>query len=82
MPPRETLATTSSRSNSKALAVYVVLAHQCAAFHPCTYGLRRGTAAVVATLIGYDERGGCYQDDHVEETIVNDYFLYTDVRLR
>jgi hypothetical protein len=26
-------------------------------------------------------RGGCYRDDHKEETIVIDYFLYTDVWL-
>jgi predicted Fe-S protein YdhL (DUF1289 family) len=25
--------------------------------------------------------GGCYRDDNEEETIVNDYFLYTDVQL-
>jgi hypothetical protein len=26
-------------------------------------------------------RGGCYRDNHKEETIVIDYFLYTDMRL-
>jgi hypothetical protein len=26
--------------------------------------------------------GGCYRDEHMEETIVINYFLYTDARLR
>jgi hypothetical protein len=47
-------------------------------FHPCTCGLRGGAAA----LIGYDDRGDCCRDDHKEETIVIDYFLSTDMRLR
>jgi hypothetical protein len=34
----------------------------------------------VAALIGYDDRGVCFQDDHEEKMIVIDYFLYTDVR--
>jgi predicted Fe-S protein YdhL (DUF1289 family) len=25
---------------------------------------------------------GCYRDDHEEETIMNDYFLYTNTQLR
>jgi hypothetical protein len=33
-------------------------------------------------LIGYDDRGDCCRDDHKEETIVIDYFLSTDMRLR
>jgi hypothetical protein len=55
LPPRETLAAPSSRPNSEALAVCVVLAHQHAAFHPCRCGLRRGAAAVAVVLIGYDD---------------------------
>jgi hypothetical protein len=82
-PPRETLVATSSRSNSsKALAVRVVLAHPCAAFHPCMCGLRGFVAVVAAVLIGYDGRGGYCRDEHEEEMIMNDYFLYTDTRLR
>jgi hypothetical protein len=78
MPPRETLAATAFRPTSEALAAYVVLAHPRAAFHPYTCGLRGGAAAFAAALIGYDDRGGCYHDDHKEEVIVIDYFLYTD----
>jgi hypothetical protein len=55
MPPRETLAATSSRSNSEALATRMVLADSHAAFHPYMCGLRRGAAAVAAALIGYDD---------------------------
>jgi hypothetical protein len=33
-------------------------------------------------LIGYNDHGGCCHDDHKEETIVIDYFIYTDARLR
>jgi hypothetical protein len=55
MPPRVTLAVAFSRPNFKALAVHVVLAHSHVAFHPCTCGLRRGTTAVAAALIGYDD---------------------------
>jgi hypothetical protein len=55
MAPRETLAATYSRPNSEALAARMVLAHSRAAFHPCTCGLHRGVAAVVAALIGYDD---------------------------
>jgi hypothetical protein len=45
-------------------------------FHLCMCGL----CIVVAALIGYDDRGVCFQDDHEEKMIVIDYFLYTDVR--
>jgi hypothetical protein len=72
MPPRETLTTAGSRPNSEALAACAVLTHPRAVFHSCMCELRRGAAA----LIGY-----C-QDDHEEETIVIEYFLYTDARLR
>jgi hypothetical protein len=53
-PPCETLATTSSRSNSETLAVHLVLAHPRAVFHPYTCGLPGGAAAVKVALIGYD----------------------------
>jgi hypothetical protein len=53
--PRETLAITSSQPNSEDLAVCVVLVHPRVAFHPCTCGLHRGTATVVAVLIGYND---------------------------
>jgi hypothetical protein len=76
-PPHETLAAAASRPISEALAAHVVLAHPHAAFHPCMCELRVGAAA----LIGYDDCGGSYWDDHEEETIVIDYFFYTDVRL-
>jgi hypothetical protein len=55
MPPHETLAATSSRSNSESLVAHMVLAHPRTTFHPCTYGLHRGTAAVATALIGYDD---------------------------
>jgi hypothetical protein len=55
MPPRETLAVASSRSNSVALATHGVLAHPRAVFYPCTCGLRGGAVAVAAMLIGYDD---------------------------
>jgi hypothetical protein len=45
-------------------------------------GLRGFVAVVAAVLIGYDGRGGYCRDEHEEEMIVNDYFLYTDTRLR
>jgi hypothetical protein len=54
MPPHETQAAAASRPNFKALAARVILAHQHAAFHPYTCGLRGGTAAVATALIGYD----------------------------
>jgi hypothetical protein len=41
-------------------------------------GLCGGTDAVAAVLIGYDDRGGCCRDDHEEDMIMNNYFLYTD----
>jgi hypothetical protein len=34
-----------------------------------------------AVLIDNDDRGGCCHDDHKEETIVIDYFLYTNTCL-
>jgi hypothetical protein len=55
MPPRETLAVASSRTNSKALVARIVLAHPRIVFHPYTCGLRRGTDAVAAALIGYND---------------------------
>jgi hypothetical protein len=55
MPPRETLAITSSQPNFEALATRVVLAHQCAAFYPCTCGHRRGAGVVATALIDYDD---------------------------
>jgi hypothetical protein len=54
-PPHKTLATTSSRPNSEAPDMCVVLAHPCAVFHLRACGLRRGVAAVAAALIGYDD---------------------------
>jgi hypothetical protein len=58
--PHKTLAVASSRSNSEALAVHVVLAHSastqsCAAFQPYMCGLHRGAPVVTAALIGYDD---------------------------
>jgi hypothetical protein len=41
-------------------------------------GLRGGATAVATFLIGYDDVEVAAGDDHVEETIVNDYLLYTD----
>jgi hypothetical protein len=58
-----------------------VLAHPRTIFHRYTCGLHGDATAVVAALIGYDDRGGCYWDDHEEETIVIDYLLYSGVRL-
>jgi hypothetical protein len=55
MPQCETLAATSSRLNSESLVARVVLAHPCAAFHPCTCGLRRDVVAVTVALIGCDD---------------------------
>jgi hypothetical protein len=75
-PPREILVATSSWSNFEALAMCVVLPHSCVAFHPCTCGLRRGADV----LIGYDNVEVVV--GMTEETIVNDYFIYTDTRLR
>jgi hypothetical protein len=51
-------------------------------FYPCTCGLRGEVAAVVVALIGYNNNGGCYWETHEEETIMIDYFLYTDAQLR
>jgi hypothetical protein len=53
-PPPETLAASSSRPNSEALAACMVLEHPHAAFHPCTCGLHKSVAVVAAVLIGYD----------------------------
>jgi hypothetical protein len=54
-PPRETLATTSSRPNSEALATHVVLAHPHVVFYPYTCGLHRIAATVAFALIGYND---------------------------
>jgi hypothetical protein len=77
-PPPETLAATASLPISKSLAARVVLAHSHTMFHPCTCGHHGGAATVAATIIGYDNRGGCCWETREEETIVIDYFLYTD----
>jgi hypothetical protein len=45
-------------------------------FHPCICLLHEGAATMSAALIDYDDMGCCH-DNH-EETIVIDYFLYTD----
>jgi hypothetical protein len=55
MPPCKTLAATPSWLNSEALAACMVLAHPRAAFHLRTRGLHRGTTAVAAALIGFDD---------------------------
>jgi hypothetical protein len=71
--PCETLATTSSRSNSETLAVHLVLAHPHAAFHPYTCGLPGGAAAVKVALIGYDNIKVA-----AETTTGRRHFLYID----
>jgi hypothetical protein len=48
------------------------------AFHPCTCELHGGIVVAAATLIGYDNHGGYCWEAREEETIVIDYFLYTD----
>jgi hypothetical protein len=53
----KTLAATPSSPNPKVLVAREVLAHQRAAFHPCTRGLCGGDTVVAATLIGYDDLG-------------------------
>jgi hypothetical protein len=53
-PPRETLVA-ASRSNFEVLAAHMVLAHPHTVFHPCTYGLYGGVAAIAAALIDYDD---------------------------
>jgi hypothetical protein len=73
-PPCETIATAASRSIFETLAAYVVLAHSIVMFHPCTCGLRGDDAA----LLGYDNRGVYCWETCEEETIVIDYFIYTD----
>jgi hypothetical protein len=50
-----TLATTSSRANSKTLPTHEVLAYRCVVFHRYTSRLRGGTAAIAAALICYDD---------------------------
>jgi hypothetical protein len=80
MPPHETLAAASSRPNPEALAMRVVLAHPHTAFHPYMCGLRGCAAAFAATLIGYNDRGGCCRHDHKEEAIVINYFIHIDAR--
>jgi hypothetical protein len=51
----KTLATaSSSRPNSKALAMREEIAHPHMTFHPCMFGLCGGAAAVAAAVIGYD----------------------------
>jgi hypothetical protein len=57
MPPRETLASTSSRPNPKALAARELLAHPRTTFDTCTCGLCGGTTVVATVLISYDILG-------------------------
>jgi hypothetical protein len=65
--------------DAETLAECKVLAHWHTTFYPCTCGLRRGAAA----LIGYVNTGLLSEwNEHEEDTIVIDYFLYTDSRLR
>jgi hypothetical protein len=60
----------------------MVLEYPRVAFHPYTCGLCVGAAMVPVALIDYDDCAGCYYDDYKEETIVINYFLYSDARLR
>jgi hypothetical protein len=53
--PRETLAATSSRPNSEALIMHMVLAHPHTVFYSCTCGLRRGAGVIIVALIGYND---------------------------
>jgi hypothetical protein len=69
------LATISSRSDPETLATREVLAHLHAAFHLYTCRLCGGDVVVADALIGYNS-------DHEEETIMINYFIYTDARLR
>jgi hypothetical protein len=46
-------ATSSSQPNHETVAACEVLAHPCAAFHPCTCELRGGAVVVAVVLIGY-----------------------------
>jgi hypothetical protein len=48
-------ATSSSRPNSKTLAMRVVLAHTSVTFYPYTCGLCGGAATVVVVMISYDD---------------------------
>jgi hypothetical protein len=74
----KTLVVTSSRPNPETLAACELLAHLRVTFHPCMCGLRGGTVAFVVMLISYNDVRRYCRDDHVEEMIVIDYFLYTD----
>jgi hypothetical protein len=47
-------------------------------FHPSTCRLHGGVAAVATALKSYDDRGGCCPNDHEEEIITIDYFIYID----
>jgi hypothetical protein len=62
------LAVISSRFNPETLATREMLAHLYTMFPPYMCGLCENVAAVAAVLIG------C----HEKETIVINYFLYTD----
>jgi hypothetical protein len=79
-PPHQTLSAVY-RPSTEAQAARVVLAYPRVMFHPCTCGLHGGATTVAATLIGYDDRGGCYWETREPKMIVIDYFLYTDARL-
>jgi hypothetical protein len=85
MPTRhyvKTLATTSSSwLNPEALAACEVLAHPRVAFHPCTCGLYGGAGVVAATLISCDDVEVAAGTTMSEETIMIDYFLYTEAQL-
>jgi hypothetical protein len=37
---------------------------------------------IATALIGYDDYGGCCWEDHEEEMIVINYFVYSHVQLR
>jgi hypothetical protein len=51
----KTIATTSSRPDSKTLATREVLAHPCTSFHPYTCELLGGVVVVATALISYDD---------------------------
>jgi hypothetical protein len=55
MPPRKTLAATSSQPNNEALDARVVLAHPRVVFHPYTSGLHESVATIAAALIRYND---------------------------
>jgi hypothetical protein len=77
---KKTQAITSSQPNLKTLVLCEMLAHPRVTFHPCICLLHGGATTISVALIDYDDMGCCH-DNH-EETIVIDYFLYTDKRLR